>query len=106
MRNVGYYNGEIGLIEEMSVSMLDCAVYFGDGVYDVSVVLDGVPFALDDHLDRFFRCCGQLEMKRPAAATRRCFPGSSGSTTSISARTGKALLMPQSLWGAVKCSDA
>ena len=31
MKYVGYYNGEIGPLEEMKIPMLDRAVYFGDG---------------------------------------------------------------------------
>ena len=34
MNNLGYYNGKIGLIEEMSIPMTDRAFYFGDGVYE------------------------------------------------------------------------
>lgn len=29
MKYVGYYNGEIGPLEEMKIPMLDRAVYFG-----------------------------------------------------------------------------
>ena len=32
-KNVGYYNGEIGPLEEMKVPMGDRALYFGDGIY-------------------------------------------------------------------------
>ena len=31
-KNVGYYNGEIGPLEEMKVPMNDRALYFGDGL--------------------------------------------------------------------------
>lgn len=36
MKYVGYYNGEIGPLEEMKIPMLDRAVYFGDGCYDAT----------------------------------------------------------------------
>ena len=36
MKNLGYYNGEIGPIEEMKVPMTDRGLYFGDGIYDAS----------------------------------------------------------------------
>ena len=36
MLNVGYYNGEIGALEEMKIPMMDRAVYFGDGCYDAT----------------------------------------------------------------------
>lgn len=53
MINVAYYNGKIGLIDEMTIPLNDRAVYFGDGVYEVTYFKNGNPFALYDHLDRF-----------------------------------------------------
>ena len=35
MKTLGYYNGRIGELDQMTVPMLDRACYFGDGVYDV-----------------------------------------------------------------------
>ena len=65
MRNIGYYNGKIGPLEDMTVPMNDRALYFGDGVYDVVTLIRGKFFALEDHIDRFFHCCRQLEMPLP-----------------------------------------
>ena len=45
-KNVGYYNGEIGPLEEMKVPMGDRALYFGDGIYEAACVANRVPFAL------------------------------------------------------------
>lgn len=53
-KNVGYYNGEIGPLEEMKVPMGDRALYFGDGIYEAACVANRVPFALEDHLDRMY----------------------------------------------------
>ena len=36
MKNLGYYNGEYGLIEEMKIPMLDRVCWFGDGIYDAT----------------------------------------------------------------------
>ncbi|MDR2149905.1 MAG: aminotransferase class IV [Spirochaetaceae bacterium] len=63
MKTLGYYNGTIGEIEDMSVPMSDRACYFGDGVYDASYSVNDVIFALDDHIDRFFNSAGLLEIK-------------------------------------------
>lgn len=60
MKNVGYYNGTYGPLEEMTVPMLDRAVYFGDGVYDVVCCVNHAFYALDDHLDRFYRSVEKL----------------------------------------------
>lgn len=54
MKNVGYYNGEIGRIENMTVPMNDRAMYFGDGVYDATYAANRKIFEADFHLDRFY----------------------------------------------------
>ena len=36
MKNLGYYNGKIDLIENMMIPMQDRVSFFGDGVYDVT----------------------------------------------------------------------
>ncbi len=54
MQNIGYYNGKIGLIEDMVIPMNDRAVYFGDGIYDATCCKNGVVFLAEEHIDRFF----------------------------------------------------
>ena len=61
-KNVGYYNGEMGPLEEMKVSMGDRALYFGDGIYEATCVANRVPFAIDDHLDRMYNSLRLLEI--------------------------------------------
>jgi len=61
-KNVGYYNGEIGPLEEMKVPMGDRALYFGDGIYEATCVANGIPFALEDHLDRMYNSLRLLEI--------------------------------------------
>ena len=65
MREIGYYNGKMGNLNEMEIPMQDRALFFGDGVYDVASAWKGTFFALDDHLDRFYRSCSMLEIKFP-----------------------------------------
>lgn len=60
MKNVGYYNGRIAPIEEMTIPMNDRAVYFGDGVYDAAFVRNGRIFAYEDHINRFYISCAQI----------------------------------------------
>ena len=60
MKHVGYYNGQIGPLEEMKIPMLDRAVYFGDGCYDATTFANNRIFALKDHLDRFYNNCRLL----------------------------------------------
>ena len=62
MKYVGYYNGELGPLEEMKIPMLDRAVYFGDGCYDATTFANNRIFAAEDHLDRFYNSCRLLEI--------------------------------------------
>ena len=62
MKQVGYYNGEIGPLEEMKIPMLDRAVYFGDGCYEAATFANNRIFALKDHMDRFDNSCRLLRI--------------------------------------------
>ncbi len=62
MKNVGYYNGEVGLLEELKVPFLDRVSFYGDGVYDATMALDGVVVFSEDHIDRFFNSCKNMEI--------------------------------------------
>lgn len=61
-KNVGYYNGEMGPLEEMKVPMGDRALYFGDGIYEATCVANRIPFAIEDHLDRMYNSLRLLEI--------------------------------------------
>ena len=65
MKYAGYYNGEIGNLEEMKIPMLDRAVFFGDGCYDASTFRGGKIFAVQEHFDRFYRSCEKLHIPFP-----------------------------------------
>ena len=65
MKNLGYYNGEYDLIENMKIPMNDRVCYFGDGVYDATYSRNHIIFALDEHIDRFFNSAGLLQIKIP-----------------------------------------
>lgn len=62
MKNLGYYNGKIGPIEEMTIPMNDRVVYYGDGVYDATYAANHIIFALEDHIDRFYRSFSKLKI--------------------------------------------
>ncbi|MDR2398014.1 MAG: aminotransferase class IV [Spirochaetaceae bacterium] len=62
METLGYYNGTIGLLDEMRVPMNDRVCWFGDGVYDATVSVNYRIFALEEHLHRFFNSATLLEM--------------------------------------------
>jgi len=60
MKNLGYYNGEFGPLEEMTVPMNDRACYFGDGVYDATYTRNYIIFTLDEHVERFYHSAALL----------------------------------------------
>ncbi len=67
MKNIGYYNGKSGLIEDMMIPMNDRACYFGDGIYDATCAKNRVVFLADEHIDRFFNNCGLIDIKPPCS---------------------------------------
>ncbi|MDO4399930.1 MAG: aminotransferase class IV [Coriobacteriia bacterium] len=54
MERVGYYNGEMGPLDELKVPFQDRVSFYGDGVYDATMARDGVIVYLEDHMDRFY----------------------------------------------------
>ena len=52
MKDLAYYNGNIAPIDEMMVPMNDRVCYFGDGVYEATMVNNHKIFALKENLDR------------------------------------------------------
>ena len=65
MKTLGYYNGRIGELEEMSIPMLDRACYFGDGVYDATYSRNHKIYNLQAHVDRFYNSARLLDMEVP-----------------------------------------
>ena len=62
MPQIGWYNGMIGNPAEMTVPMLDRAVYFGDGCYEACLAVGTNAFHLDAHIDRFRRSLNALSI--------------------------------------------
>ena len=65
MIDLGYYNGKIDRIENMTIPMNDRVSYFGDGVYDVTYARNHIPYCLEAHLDRFYRSAEKLHIRIP-----------------------------------------
>lgn len=65
MKELGYYDGSYGPLEEMRIPMSDRVSWFGDGVYDAGPCRNYHIFALDEHVDRFFRSAALLDMTMP-----------------------------------------
>ena len=65
MKELGYYNGKIGELSEMTIPMNDRACWFGDGVYEAGLCRNGRVFAMEEHVDRLFRSAEMLEIQIP-----------------------------------------
>lgn len=65
MKDIAYYNGEIGPIDEVRAPVTDRGFYFGDGVYEAVACVNKKPFALSDHMDRFYNSLRLLEIAEP-----------------------------------------
>ena len=65
MKNLGYYNGKFGEIEEMTIPMSDRVCFFGDGVYDATYSRNYKIFSIDDHVNRYFSSAKLLEINLP-----------------------------------------
>jgi len=63
MIDLGYYNGAYGRIEDIAVPMSDRGCYFGDGVYDATYAHNHIPFALQEHVKRFYASAAALDIK-------------------------------------------
>lgn len=62
MEGLGYYNGEIKPIKELKIPVTDRAIYFGDGVYEVCYCINKKPFAIDEHINRFYDSLSLLKI--------------------------------------------
>ncbi|MDO5407350.1 MAG: aminotransferase class IV [Eubacteriales bacterium] len=65
MENLAYYNGRIAPIDEMMVPMNDRVCFFGDGVYEATMVSNHKIFALEDHVERFYNSAGLVKIEIP-----------------------------------------
>ncbi|MDD9980440.1 MAG: aminotransferase class IV, partial [Gammaproteobacteria bacterium] len=68
MTRIVYVNGQFVPEAEAHVSVFDRGFLFGDGVYEVSAVLDGGLVDNAGHLARLERSLGELGMESPASS--------------------------------------
>lgn len=67
LENTGpaWLNGRFLTLAEARVSPLDRGFLFGDAVYEVVPVYDGVPFRLEEHLQRLQRSLAETRIPEP-----------------------------------------
>jgi branched-chain amino acid aminotransferase len=60
-----YVNGEFVPESKATISVLDHAVLYGDGVFETAVAWDGRVFKLDAHIERGFRSMAAISLQSP-----------------------------------------
>ena len=60
MKELAYYDGEIGTPDELKVPFNDRVHFFGDGVYEAALGAGGKIFLLQEHLDRLYSSAAML----------------------------------------------
>lgn len=65
MQNLAWINGHVCKLSEAVVSLEDRGYLFGDGVYEVIRVYNGIPFYLDSHLERLQRSAAAIRLAVP-----------------------------------------
>ena len=65
MKEIAYYDGQIGSPDEVMIPFNDRVHFFGDGVYEATLGGNGRAFLLQDHLDRFYSSAKALKINIP-----------------------------------------
>lgn len=60
-----FVNGRFCPYEQASIPIMDRGFLFGDGIYEVSAVLDGKLVDNEAHLRRLNRCLGEISIRNP-----------------------------------------
>jgi D-alanine transaminase len=60
-----YLNGEWGPLSEARIPVMDRGFLFGDGIYEVVPLYEGVPFRLAQHLVRLERSLASIRIDNP-----------------------------------------
>lgn len=62
---IAHFNGKLVPLDEISISPLDRGFIFGDGVYEVIPVYDGVPLHAREHFERLQRSMDEIRLRNP-----------------------------------------
>jgi D-alanine transaminase len=63
--NIAHFNGELLPLDRIHVSPLDRGFIFGDGVYEVIPVYEGVPLRAREHFERLQRSMDEIGLANP-----------------------------------------
>ena len=62
---IAHFNGKLLPIDQISISPLDRGFIFGDGVYEVIPVYNGVPLRAREHFERLQRSMDEIQLDNP-----------------------------------------
>ena len=62
---IAHFNGELMPLDRIHISPLDRGFIFGDGVYEVIPVYDGVPLRAREHFERLQRSMDEIRLENP-----------------------------------------
>ena len=62
---IAHFNGQLLPLDQISISPLDRGFIFGDGVYEVIPVYDGVMLRGREHFERLQRSMDEIQLKNP-----------------------------------------
>ena len=62
---IAHFNGKLAPLDQIHISPLDRGFIFGDGVYEVIPVYDGVALHAREHFERLQRSMDEIRLKNP-----------------------------------------
>ncbi len=65
METIVYFNGNFLKASDAHLSIFDHGFLYGDGVFESIRVYQGMPFAFEDHMDRFFKSAADISIQVP-----------------------------------------
>lgn len=68
MTNIAHFNGQLMPLDKIAISPLDRGFIFGDGVYEVIPVYEGVMMRGREHFERLQRSMDEIRLQNPHTA--------------------------------------
>ena len=62
---IAHFNGKLAPLDQISISPLDRGFIFGDGIYEVIPVYEGVMLRAREHFERLQRSCDEIRLQNP-----------------------------------------
>ena len=69
-RSIVNINGQLLEPEQATISVFDRGFLYGDSIYEVTMSIEGVPFMIEQHLDRLERSARKIGLPLPKSRTQ------------------------------------